>query len=956
MNNIQSIKQTPSYIVAIGASAGGLEALQLLFQNIPPDTGLAFVVIQHLSPDYKSLMVELLSRQTTMTVLRVENNMTVQANCVYLIPPKKNMTIKNNELFLIDQPMRHGLNLPIDEFFRSLAMDRGDSAIGIVLSGTGSDGTMGIRLIKEQGGIVMVQDEITARFDGMPKSAIATGLADYILPPDKMPGQLLNFINHPAIIGKHKDSIAKDDDYLGRIMTFLRSKTKVDFTMYKSNTVNRRIERRMGIVQAFGIEEYALYMEKNPEEIKLLYKDLLIGVTKFFRDKDAFSILKDNFIPKIVSDAESRNDRTIRIWVAGCSTGEEAYSIAIYFYEYLRKKNISLDIKVFASDIDNDALKFAGIGLYPESIIADIDIELLSRYFEKTDKGYRISRLIRSSMLFAYQNIINDPPFTKVDMISCRNLLIYLQQALQHKVLSVFNYALLPEGYLFLGSSESVGEMENEFLPIDTKWRIYKHRGKGIIPFRYPMDMVENTKKFVTDSLYIGMNKPFKQNSRFDTQKHFYETIIKKLVPCLLILNENRELVQSFGVLKQFLNVPEGEASLDILRMLPRELSLAVSSAFHKTMKEKQEVCYKDIRINNDQLTRVISIRMNAFQDPKTRQNLFLLMLSEQESEQRTQEDQANENEFMADQRIYDLEQELLFTRENLQATIEELQTSNEELQATNEELLASNEELQSTNEELQSVNEELNTVNNEYQEKVAEMTDLNNDLNNLIKSANIGIIFLDRDFCIRRLSMDCIEGIDLRAQDVGRPLNTFSVPMMDNLPLVLKQVLNSSDVYYKDICMPSGKWYLLRIQPYKNENQIVKGLVLTFTDITEVINFQNQLIKSESIRRSLIDNSPCLICLQDIDGKIIEVNSAFIEVFEKSRIEIIGKYPEKLLTKELAIQEKQIREQIIQTMMPITTIEKYQNPYLTMRYPILNHEGIISSIGMIAVKYLSES
>ncbi|MBF0452966.1 MAG: PAS domain-containing protein, partial [Candidatus Magnetomorum sp.] len=840
------------YLIALGASAGGLEALQIFFSNMSLNSGLAFVVIQHLSPDYKSLMVELLSRQTKMKVMRVVDGVKVKPDCVYIIPPKKTMIVREDTLYLIDQRRSHGLNLPIDEFFRSLATSFAENAVGIILSGTGSDGTMGIRAIKEAGGLVIVQDEVSARFDSMPRSAMSTGLADFILPPQEMPGQLLKFINHPVIAKKNPNELQDDGDYMGQVLRLLRKKTRVDFMQYKPNTVLRRIERRMGIVQTENLEHYWQFIENDPNELKLLYNDLLIGVTKFFRDKEAFNCLKNQYIPLIFENAKKRNEDFIRVWNVACATGEEAFSLAILFHDHMRKHNLSFDLKIFATDIDHEALKFAGNSIYPESIVADVDIEYLSRYFEKVDAGYRISRNIRQSILFAYQNIINDPPFTKVDLISCRNLLIYIKTSMQKKIFSIFNYALLPDGYMFLGGSESVGDMEKEFVAVDTKWRIYRHCGVGKMPIRTSLSISAGS--LTTLPEIMMPSHAVKPTHRFDTHKLYYETIIKKLVPTLLIVNDQRKLVNSIGNINQFLEIPEGEATHDISQMLPRELSLAVTSAFHKIMKDQKPVVYPNIRVKTKDKTRVVTMKVDMFHNTKNYQNFFMILFTEHEPETKTVEDvKAEASKDVVTQQINDLEQELQFTKENLQATIEELQTSNEELQATNEELMASNEELQSTNEELQSVNEELNTVNTEYQEKVSELTDLNNDINNLIKSSNIGIIFLDTDFCIRRFSLDSIAEIDLRPQDVGRPVYTFSIPMMENMTETMKHVIASGEPVQKNICTKANNWFLLRIQAYKNENLIIKGLVLTFTDINEIKAFENLLIKSEELRRSLM-------------------------------------------------------------------------------------------------------
>jgi len=942
-------KNKVKYMIALGASAGGLEALQMFFNNMPLNSRLAFVVIQHLSPDYKSLMVELLSRQTQMKVMRVHDEVKVEPDSVYIIPPKKTMIIKNDTLHLTEQQRTHGLNLPIDEFFRSLATSFAENAVGIVLSGTGSDGTMGVRAIKEAGGLVIIQDEVSARFDGMPRSAMSTGLADFIMPPQDMPGQILKFINHPVISKKsHNDSLEEDGNFFVQILSILKKKTRVDFMHYKPNTVLRRIERRMGIVQTNTLENYLRFVESDTNELKLLYNDLLIGVTKFFRDKESFNILKEKYIPIIFENAKKRELDIIRIWNVACATGEEAYSLAILFHDHMRKHHLSFDIKIFATDIDHEAIKFAGNSIYPESIVADVDIEYLSRYFEKVEAGYRVSRTIRQSILFAYQNIISDPPFTKVDLISCRNFLIYIKPSIQKKILSIFNYALLSNGYMFLGNSESIGEMEKEFISADPKHRIYKHCGVGKMPIRTSMGISSSSTIAMLPELLVS--NTFKPRHQFDTQKLYYETIIKKLTPTLLIVNDQRKLVNSIGNVDQFLKVPEGDATHDITQMLPKELSMAVTSGFHKILKEQRQIIYQKIRVKNEKNIRVISLKIDIFHNPKNYQTFFMLIFKEHESEENVPEKiHVEDSKEFANERIYDLEQELLFTKENLQATIEELQTSNEELQATNEELMASNEELQSTNEELESVNEELNTVNSEYQEKVTELTDLNNDINNLIISTNIGIIFLDRDFCIRRFSLDSIKEIDLRSQDIGRPLHTFSIPMMKNMTESMKQVMETGEMVQKNICTKDKNWFLLRIQTYRNENKIIKGLVLTFTDINELKLFEQMLIKSEELRRSLMENSPCLIYLQDTDGRYIEINQSMQKQLNMPRNQIIGHLPEEVLIKEHAASEKEFRQTILSSGKSIIIHEFFPEPYLSIKY-LIEDQTNNSTIATISI------
>jgi two-component system CheB/CheR fusion protein len=883
--------ERPSYIVGIGASAGGLEALQTFFNNMPPESGLAFVVVQHLSPDYKSLMVELLSKHTEMEVLRVEDGIAIRSNCVYLIPPKKNMAVHAGNLYLSEQTQRHGLNLPIDVFFRSLAEDQEERAIGVILSGTGSDGTRGVRAIKGEGGMVMVQDEESAKFDGMPKSAIATGLADYILPPERMPPELLKFINHPYIAGKKEphETMVREEDSFSRLLAILRKKTNVDFTYYKPTTVVRRIERRMGIVQAHSIEDYITCLHRSPKEVTALFKDLLIGVTKFFRDTESYEMLRNTVIPLMVENAEKRKSKSIRVWVAGCSTGEEAYSIAMVLRNYIEYQDRNIEVKVFATDIDKEAIEFAGIGLYPDSIAADVEVEFLSRYFEKKSGGYQVKRSVREMVVFALQNLIKDPPFTKIDLISCRNLLIYFQPMLQKKVLSIFNYALLPDGYLFLGTSETTGEMADSFNVVDSKHRIYKHRGQGALPLKDNL-AIPRSQEFDISAAQKAFAFRKEPPRRFEKQENYYHALINKIVPTLLIVNEERELVQSFGNSKRYLDIPLGNITLDILMMLPRELSLAVSSAIHRARKEKKAITYDNIRIKNENGTRVVNVKAELISEPKEYAPLFMILLEDAPEHQPSEKERPGEKTAMdtfMDERINDLEQEIQFTRENLQATIEELQTSNEELQATNEELLAANEELQSTNEELQSVNEELNTVNAEYQAKVIELTLLNNDMNNLMRSTDIGTVFLDKNLCIRKFTPAINREINLLEQDIGRPLSDLSIPIFgDQLLKDAKEVIATLN-YKERLIYNSSEWFLLRILPFMNEQDMVDGAVITLINITDQKNAENALEIQYDLLKQVLETSPSAQIMVNKKGEIKFANTYAEELlgFQRNRL-----------------------------------------------------------------------
>ena len=877
------------YIVGIGASAGGLEALQSFFANTPIDTGLAFIVVQHLSPDYKSLMVELLSKYTEMAVLRVEGDgMPIEPNTVYLIPPKKNMVVVGGKLYLSEQPERHALNLPIDVFLRSLAEDQKERAIAVILSGTGSDGTRGVRAVKEEGGTIFVQDEASAKFNGMPKSAINTGLADYVLPPEEMPGALVNFIRHPFVSRPPHVRVEPldydPDENFARLFQMLQKKTKVDFTHYKPATVIRRIERRMGIVQVDSLDDYVVYLIKNPNEVDLLFKDLLIGVTKFFRDPDAWTVLRTQVLPGLFQSAKDDGRDSVRVWVAGCSTGEEAYTAAMLLQDCKEELGSTLEIKVFATDMDRGALEIAGLGIYPESIVADIDVTFLSRYFEKRPNGYQVKRNIRELVVFALQNLVKDPPFTKVHLICCRNLLIYLQPVVQKRVLSIFNYSLHPTGALFLGISETVGDMEDAFRAKDSRNRIYQHTGKGVLPLKGPLAMVtapEYSARFTRQTQPDAW-----PHNRAEMQEKYYHEIINRLVSTLLVVSEERELLQTFGNPKAFLEFPVGNVHLDLLGMLPRELSLAVSSALHNVRKDKKPCEYSGVRVKDKGDVRLVDVKVDWLPANKSGGKYFLVQLAEtaRQAEEATQRLLTTaESDALYAQRVQDLEQEIQFTRENLQATIEELQTSNEELQASNEELLAANEELQSTNEELQSVNEELNTVNAEYQAKNIELTKVNLDLKNLMESTDLATLFLDKALRIRRFTPTMARTVSILPQDIGRPISDLAIPLVNQHLAESQRVLANGEVVERQV-QGGDKHFLLRMLPFINERNDIDGVVLTLVDVSSQKEVERALQNHINLIETILESSPAAQVMANAEGDITYANKGAEEILHLSK------------------------------------------------------------------------
>ncbi|MEO5364871.1 MAG: PAS domain S-box protein [Magnetococcus sp. WYHC-3] len=839
------IANPPSHYVGIGASAGGLEAIQAFFQNMPATSGLAFVVVQHLSPDYKSLMYELLSKQTSMVVKRITDGMPVEADTVYLIPPKKNVKIFHGRLLLTDQDHTLGINLPIDIFLTSLAEDQGVSAVGIILSGAGSDGTRGIKTLKEKGGMVMVQEESTAKFDSMPKSALATNLPDFVLPPEEMPRQLLAFVKHPyASRERIADKLTEKGSGLTRIFSLLRENSSIDFTFYKPTTVMRRIERRMTVNQYEDLDDYVRYLEANPREQTVLFRELLIGVTSFFRDPQAFQLLREKYIPDLV---QNNLGKQLRVWVAGCSTGEEAYSLAILFMEAIQRESAAVDVKIFATDVDQDAIFRASQGHYPESIAADVPPVLLNKYFLHKGDSYHIIRQIREMVVFAQHNIIKDPPFTNINLVTCRNMLIYLQPVLQQKVMEGFNFSLSTDGLLFLGTSETPGEMEGYFDALHPKWKIYRCKGKRkVVLENRPRSHHEVKHWSIGGSLVPEPGGPARVLEEERILSRFLQTISGHYLPFALVVNEQLQLVQILGDARDYMRIPFGSPITDISKLMVEDLYIPVSTGLAKVFRSGQEVSFSNVRLNihDPKRFRVVNLRIMPLVGRKNQSPLAALFIQEPTNDER-HDRPGPSYDFNQEtlQRIGDLEQELQLTRENLQATIEELETSNEELQATNEELLASNEELQSTNEELQSVNEELYTVNAEYQNKIMELTEANNDLDNLMNSTQVVSLFLDDDLDLRRFTASATQLFNVLETDIGRPFAHLSHNLsdLDIVPLVVR-VNKTHRPDERVVRTTSGDWFQLRVLPYRIAPDAFLGVVLVFVNINTLHAAQQEL------------------------------------------------------------------------------------------------------------------
>lgn len=878
----QNDSKVLTHIVAIGASAGGLVALEEFFKTVPEDTGLAFVVIQHLPPDHKSMMVELLSKHTELPVFYIEEGMEVEANCIYLIPPGSNISIFHGKFLL--SPGKHAkrLNLPIDMFFRSLAEDQEEKAIAVILSGTGSDGSRGIRHIKENFGIVIAQDDSTAQFDGMPRSAIETGLTDFILPPEKMIYQILSYIQHP--FARKTDSppkIIADETGLTRIFSLLREKHMVDFTFYKQATVLRRIERRMTINQMHELQDYIKFLESYPKEISTLYNELLIGVTSFFRDQEAFDFLREQVLPGLLAEREAEE---LRFWVEGCSTGEEAYSLAIQCLECMETLGKSLSVKIFATDVDKNAVLYASDGVYPESISADLTPKQLAQYFNHRENHFQIARRVREMVVFAQHNLIKDPPFTKIDLVSCRNLLIYLQPVLQKRALEKFSFALNPQGVLFLGTSESIGEMTYYFEPLNHKWKIYRSKGKRIhlpgAPDRYypnkhhPLGPAPARQRF-TRSLAHERN-----------QERLLQAVSDRYVSLTILVNEDNEVLHVLGETDKFLRFPSGKPVNNIYKLLVKEMVVPVTAGLQKVFKDKVPVKYSNIHIKSEGSVLTAKMEIHPLPEKADEPILAAIFVEDIEEKPKLPDDDVAEIDLHVERRIENLENELQFTRESLQTTIEELETSNEELGATNEELMASNEELQSTNEELQSVNQELYTVNAEYQGKNLELAETKNDLENLFNNLQTPVLFLDEHLSIRQFTPQASRLFKIVEKDIGRPIDHIAHEFVGvNLAEIFQEVIESDRHVEREIRTQSGEWYLMKVDPYWISRDFSSGVVVILIDVSRKRANEFKLRRLATV---VLDANDA-ITVQDFDGSITAWNRAAENMYGFSEPEALS-------------------------------------------------------------------
>ncbi|MEM7330475.1 MAG: chemotaxis protein CheB [Chloroflexota bacterium] len=846
---------TPQFIVGIGASAGGLEALEKFFKNVPPDTGMGFVIIQHLLPTHKSLMAELLGKMTKMMVEEAEEGVVVKPNCVYLIPSGKTMTIKKGALLLEEREPKPTLSMPIDIFFESLALDQKEQAVGVVLSGNGSDGTNGIREIKKYNGRIYSQDTQTAQFTGMPHNAINTQILDYVASPELLPKAIIHNLKIEVQTKPQEPTL--DVPPFQRILKLIATQTGVDFSYYKQNTLLRRIERRMQILQFSSLEEYSAILSQSHDEIDLLFQDMLIGVTSFFRDPETFEALKRLALTPLVLNKKPHD--VIRVWVPGCSSGEEAYTLAMLFREVMSETGRKVNVKIFATDIDQNAIDFASRGFYAANSFNSMSEERREAFFNTHGKSYEVKRYLREMIVFAKQNLLTDPPFSRIDLISCRNLLIYFELPYQKKAGNIFRFGLNQNGYLLLGSSE-VLDSEKDFKTIDAKHRIFEYQRKNH-RFSQPttQPILKSNDYQAVRPQYSGESIPKRIRTQIEMDNMLYKDLLESFHTASILIDNNRFIKYAFGNLKPFLNVPSGgRIEFDLVNMAIDELSIPLSTAIHKAFKLERRIEYHHVPfIVDDDKKMILDISASPVYIKSTGESFALIVFQTKEldTDFSVDYDESGPEGWTqsAIERIQQLEKELDFSQENLQATIEELETANEELQATNEELLASNEELQSTNEELQSVNEELLTVNAEYQVKIHELTEVNNDVSNLFNTTQVGTIFLDENLNIRKFTPAARREINLIDQDIGRPLSHISHNLIGiDLADEAMTVLNTLIVREKEVQNEQGIWFMIKMIPYRTVENVIKGIVITLVDITLLKKTQVELeALAESTRKN---------------------------------------------------------------------------------------------------------
>lgn len=903
MSSTSETPQPAFPVVGLGASAGGLAAFEAFLDAMPAhaDTRMALVLVQHLSPDHDSMLAELVARHTTMEVKVVTDGMKIEPGCAYIIPPNRDMALFHGALRLIEPTGSRAQHRPIDYFFRSLATEQGERAIAIVLSGTGTDGTLGARAIKDNNGLVIVQESSSAEFDGMPRSALAAGVADLVLPPAEMPAQILEYLGHVSSPEKRTEALAEGEGLM-TVCMLLRDHTGHDFSQYKSNTMARRIQRRMAIHRIEDIDSYVRLLREREEEIHELFRDLLIGVTSFFRDPEAFATLAEQVIPKLFADRSAADE--VRIWVAGCSTGEEAYSIAILVQEHLESIERAFPVQIFATDIDGRAIEQARQGAFPGSIANDVSPERLERFFSHDPTGdtYRIDKSVRDKIIFSEHSITKDPPFSRLDLLVVRNLLIYMDAALQRRLIPLFHYALKPEGVLFLGTAESLGDHAPLFTSVSRKWKVYRPTNQRRAakarwrPFSLPAAAEQGPVAGPRVRRQLAMTPA-------NLTAVLAQAVLQHVAPVAVLIDGRGEILYIHGRTGQFLEPAPGDPGMNILDMARAGLRRELTTAVHRAVTDNRPIRYAGLELdsNGERLAATVTVRPVELRGASAPSPPLFLVVFEASEKGDSNAAPAPAVERLGDEdadSLSRLQRELRAKEDYLQSTLEELETSNEELRSSNEELQSVNEELQSTNEELetskeemQSVNEELATVNAELQSKVTDLSRVNNDMNNLLAGTGVGTLFVDHELRIARFTPSATQVINLIQSDVGRPVEHTVTNLVnyDRLVEDIQHVLDSLTTVDAEVQTKAGTWYLMRIRPYRTLANVIEGAVITFVDINLRKQAEAEVREAKQLAEAIVQTIRDPLLVLDEDARVLIANDAFCRTFGLLRTGIIG-------------------------------------------------------------------
>ncbi len=984
MGNVPQADVAAFPIVGIGASAGGLEAFEQFFRACPADTGMAFVLVPHLDPGHESLLTEILQRATAMPVVQVLDQTRVEPDRVYVIPPNREMGILNRVLQLSVPELARGQRMPIDAFLRSLAEDQAEKSIGIILSGTASDGTFGLRAILGAGGVCMVQEPSTAKYDGMPQSAIAAGYATHIVPVEKMPA-LLQEVASQATFRQKVPAVAAEKALSGmnQVLLQVRSGTGHDFSLYKKSTIGRRIERRMAGHNIESAAVYARYLKENPAEVQALFKELLINVTSFFRDPEAFVALKKTILPPLL--AGKPEGYAFRVWVAGCATGEEAYSIAMVLSELMdeikARHEQEVNIQIYATDLDDDAIAVARAGRYPPNIAQDVTTERLRRFFVKDDAGYKVKKDVRDMVVFAVQNVVKDPPFTRLDLLSCRNLLIYLEPELQNRLFPNFHYALRPDGVLFLSASESITSHPDLFSALDRKWKFYraKHTGAATYPGAVGTLVADAGKGERTAGAAVtGRPNAANAGNAANVGDLSHRALLAAYAPASVTTDARGNILYVHGDTGSYLRPAPGPVSNNVIEMAREGLQMGLRAAILNASAQAAPTLDREVSVKTDGGFTTMSFSVRAL--PRDQAGEPLLLVSFRDiagSGNPAPKPSATQGRgkglgkasaaSAVAERVAELERELAYANENQQATIEEqqatneeLKSANEELQSTNEELQSANEELETSREELQSLNEETITVNSELNARVEQLSGMQNDMKNLLDSVNTGTLFLDNQLVIRRYTPEAVKAYPLIATDIGRPLSDITSNIEGEALLSeLQGVLDTLIPREREVQTSDGTWYLARMQPYRTLDNVIAGVVLTFTNVTAFKQAELALREFERIKLGVVQMARELaegivntvvepLIVLDGDLQVISASHSFYRYFKVTPEETVSRKIYDLGNGQWDIPAlRQLLEDILpQKQVLEGYLVEHDFPGLGPRRMVLNARRIVTELG----------